>query len=108
MKVILFLFSIYFLSLHMIPCNDANVESHDAVARVEADGDLEDHKNHDPKDQCSPFCPCNCCSVHVITYEFQILDFQHIPEIKTKISSYNNPLYDGYNDSILQPPRLNS
>jgi hypothetical protein len=92
----------------MIPCNDANVESNDDVAQMEASGDLQDHENHDHEDQCSPFCPCNCCSVHVITYEFQIIDFQFITEIKTKISSYINPLYDGYNGSILEPPQLNS
>ncbi len=74
----------------MIPCNDANVESHDDVAQMEPSGGLQDHENHDHEDQCSPFCPCNCCSVHVITYEFQIIDFQFITEIKTKISSCSN------------------
>jgi hypothetical protein len=92
----------------MVPCNDANVESHDDVAQIAATESFEDHENHDHEDQCSPFCPCNCCSVHVITYELDGPDFEYIQDINTKISSYVNPLYDGYNGSILQPPQLDS
>jgi hypothetical protein len=84
------------------------VESHDDVVQVEDAGDFEDRENHDHEDQCSPFCQCNCCSVPMVTFVFQSLEWIEIPEINIKISSYINPLYDGYNGSILPPPELNS
>jgi len=107
-KIILFLFSFYFLGLNIMPCNDADVDTHDDVEQIAEAGDCDDNESHDHEDECSPFCQCNCCSVHVITYEFQSLEIIEIPEINTQISSYINPFYDGYDGSILQPPRFNS
>ncbi|WP_405350940.1 DUF6660 family protein [Nonlabens sp. Asnod3-H03] len=105
MKVILFIFSIYFLGLNIMPCNDGNMEQHD---EVEQTVDIDDHDNHDHEDECSPFCQCNCCSVHVISFEFEPLEFIVLPVINSQISFYISPVYDGFDGSILQPPQLNS
>lgn len=95
-----------------MPCNDVDGQSHDEVEQVVDAGDCDDLQDHDHEDEdeddCSPFCQCNCCSVHVITYSFETQELTDIPEINTHISSYISPFYDGYDGSILQPPQLNS
>ncbi len=88
-----------------MPCNDADVETHDQTEKI---SDHDSHDSHDHEDKCSPFCQCNCCSIHVITYNLEVLELVEIVAINTQNSSYINPFYDGYNGSILQPPRLNS
>jgi hypothetical protein len=91
-----------------MPCNDAASQSHEDIEQVVTDGDCNDHEEGDHEGECSPFCQCNCCSVHVITYKFDTVESVDFLKINTDISSYLNPFYDGYDGSILQPPQLNS
>lgn len=105
MKIILFIFSIYFLGLNIVPCNDGTIETHDDV---EQNIDTDHHDDHDHEDECSPFCQCNCCSIHVISSTSDIIEYHVILDIKSPIPFYINPIYDGFNGTILQPPQLNS
>lgn len=88
-----------------MPCNDGNIEVHEDVEQTVDKGD---HDDHDHEDECSPFCQCNCCSIHVISFEMETIEFAILPQINSQISFYITPIYDGFDGSILQPPQLNS
>ena len=105
MKIIISIFSIYFLALNIMPCNDGKIKMHDDMEQTV---NIDDHDGHDHEDECSPFCQCNCCSVHVISFVFEPLELSISPKINSHISFYISPIYDGFDGSILQPPQLNS
>ncbi len=109
MKFIWFIFSIYLVSLSLLPCND--VDECTDFAKTEL------HKNHsqDKKsdtqrnDQCAPFCSCACCGVN--GFQFQ----SHISKEEKKFSfayTKKQPILYVFNNykiiylGIWQPPKL--
>lgn len=63
MKFIIGLFALYLLTLAMVPCTDTHSKS---VPEDELSWHVSDQDQHNHGDEtCSPFCTCQCCSVHV-------------------------------------------
>ncbi|WP_143167080.1 DUF6660 family protein [Mucilaginibacter sp. OK098] len=61
MKYLAFIFSIYFVLLALLPCQDRNeiaahVKIHAAVQQSHSGNDL------CGQETCPPFCSCTCCS----------------------------------------------
>ncbi len=106
MKLLLFIFSFYFLGLNVLPCGDPveGQQSGDHIEQSHNDGHEDEHE-----DFCSPFCQCNCCSVTVLNIDIAGSDVAATIPIEEKpLNYYTRPRYDGFLGSILQPPQLNS
>jgi hypothetical protein len=58
--------SVYFLGLNFVPCEDA-VQLSDSNSQFQQ---LKQEVDHSPInfDDCSPFCQCHCCHVHVTIF----------------------------------------
>src|SRR5690606_30090548 len=104
MNVCAYILSIYLLGLTLAPCGDSTSIhdlNQDPVA-VQLDSS---HGHGHSGDQCSPFCQCHCCHVHVVHFNSdpnQII----IPQT----SSLQSPHFDRHTLditlSILQPPKV--
>lgn len=100
MKLLACILTIYLLGLNFVSCNDLIPQkSETQITQVSAD------QNHDHQDDCSPFCQCHCCHVHVI--EINATAFS------TNQSELYKPLFfhrdnSGFElpKSFLQPPRV--
>lgn len=66
MKFLAIIFSIYFLGLNFVPCEDAVqlTESDSQFQQASLDEDLTPIN----ADDCTPFCQCHCCHVHVTNF----------------------------------------
>ena len=68
MKLFNLLFSLYFLSLTVVPCADEaffperNGTSHPTLAATDTHRHAHDDEN---SEHCSPLCFCGCCHVNV-------------------------------------------
>lgn len=60
MRYLTFIFSIYFILLALLPCQDRE----DMIASVTHVTIKKSHSENDEKGQeaCPPFCTCSCCS----------------------------------------------
>ena len=102
LKILAVILSVYFLCLGVVPCEDDVVlDKNDEVVQVDAAGGFAEHA----ADDCSPFCQCHCCHVHVVTVastSFEALDIS----ISTHI--IQNGQHTGFDlpDSHFQPPRV--
>ena len=102
LKILAVILSVYFLCLGVVPCeDDVVVDKNDEVVQVDAAGGYGEHA----ADDCSPFCQCHCCHVHVVTVastSFEALDLS----ISTHI--IQNGQHTGFDlpDSHFQPPRV--
>ena len=69
MKFLAVILSVYFLALNLVPCDDAPV-SQQETAEYEQ---LQQIEQHAPAaaDDCTPFCQCHCCHVHVVNMDVQ-------------------------------------
>ncbi|WP_051907736.1 DUF6660 family protein [Flavimarina sp. Hel_I_48] len=66
MKNLALLFSIYLLGLNVVLCEDNRIT-------LPADSNMQEitqDTQHLPadSDNCSPFCQCQCCHVHVVNF----------------------------------------
>ncbi|GGE97649.1 DUF6660 family protein [Flavobacterium limi] len=108
MRLAWFLFSIYLVSLALLPCNDiddcadfAKTELHKTHSQ--------DKKSETQNDQCAPFCSCACCGVH--GFQFQNYFYKeeknsHFTDNKKQTVFY---VYNNYKTiylGIWQPPKL--
>ncbi len=64
MKFLAIILSVYFLGLNFTPCDDAVTYDSEAEVSVVLDAD-QDHQESGGPDDCTPFCLCHCCHVHV-------------------------------------------
>lgn len=94
--------SIYFLGLTFMPCEDTVISS---LEETEFQAErIADHSGAHA-DDCSPFCQCHCCHVH-------ITGFENVPpeilvlEISTKTPDKKYELGDEIPHSFFQPPRV--
>ncbi|WP_425312224.1 DUF6660 family protein [Pedobacter antarcticus] len=107
MKFFLFIFSIYFLALSVMPCTDAcgmntnNTFKKDFIQRG---------NNHqsDNSSSCSPFCNCSCCRVNITSYSFKPFEIkQPKPTFIDKIIALRDfTLISFYSGSIWHPPKF--
>jgi hypothetical protein len=104
MKFFLFLFSIYLLALGCLPCADDKCLKDGTVIESKALHTSDCHG----EEVCSPFCICNCCSIHItaannIIHSAAPLQ-REIAEQQT--IAVHQPLITRAGNSIWQPPRL--
>ena len=106
MKIINLLLSIYLVALSCLPCADSEVVS--SAASSEVATHQEEHSHDKDTDLCSPFCVCNCCGVHVLSYAPQLL-FEPAPLavlLSQKEVFYISPTFSSFYGTIWQPPQL--
>lgn len=67
MKFFCYIFSLYFLVLSCLPCNDNEYELLPMAYQTEnVATDDHQHENHSHcNDFCSPFCACACCGMTI-------------------------------------------
>ncbi len=100
-KLVCILFSVYFISLAIIPCGDKD----DCNEYKQVQTSQTDHKEQHSDEACTPFCVCSCCATL-----FLIKDFH--PTI-TQVNS-TNTVYRSHPEfktssaiiPIWQPPKL--
>ena len=102
MKFLAVILSVYFLALNFAPCeDDASVCDNDTT-EISQHSDS-DH-DHGTSDDCSPFCQCHCCHVHVVQFNPIEISF-NVLDISTKQFLHFDSLGQDVNETILQPPR---
>lgn len=101
MKFLAVIFSVYFLSLGLIPCEDEAIDQ-DTTEFHQVD---QAHASGIAADDCSPFCQCHCCHVHITQFEGEEIKLI-TPEISNKIAQFRYEIGDGISPSFFQPPRV--
>lgn len=101
--ILTILFSVYLLSLMVLPCSEAHALE---AGRHRTESHSSDGHNHDAE-LCTPFCVCGCC-VTAIALQASI-DFEVIqPEVtySQTISNFYQSVESTFHGSIWQPPQL--
>lgn len=102
MKLLAILLSIYLVGLSLMPCEDS-IATNDQTPEIhQVDG--QDHSSSQP-DDCTPFCQCHCCHVHITQAQQQELSLA-TTEISRKIPEKNYRLGDDLPRAFFQPPRV--
>ncbi|MET7001448.1 DUF6660 family protein [Chitinophaga defluvii] len=95
----------YLSALLLVPCSDA-------INRCERGTPTSQRESHnhsqDKNDNCTPFCHCNCCSVSMATYNF------NLPELNIPLPAFSGQkvalrdfhFTSRYVGNIWQPPRI--
>ncbi|MGF7028751.1 MULTISPECIES: DUF6660 family protein [Sphingobacterium] len=96
----------YFLGLFLVPCSDAqNICETPKELSIE----IAHSHNQDTDDNCTPFCQCECCSVTVVSFNFELPGF--VIPIQTfsskKVIIRDSNFLSRYAGSIWQPPKFN-
>lgn len=72
MKFLTVIFSIYIFALSIYPCGDGCAESVYPSGSETAHVHVHEHMGHEHthdheegEDDCSPFCSCDCCGIHI-------------------------------------------
>ena len=103
MKIIAIILSFYVLALTAKPCIDDEKDM--AKHQTEFTQTSQDAHHHSDKDNCSPFCTCNCCATSVIFQEYlvQMNSFSFFEKQYFPVSNifFSDPLA-----SIWQPPKI--
>ena len=108
MRLLCLLFSLIILVQSGLPCKDEVI--HPVVTQfsntpTSTGLDKEKKSEQDQKDDCSPFCVCNCCST---SYVQQIHVVVAVPFLNYKLD-YPSPKPSKFTDVSLpvwQPPKL--
>lgn len=110
MKIANHIFTIYLLTLSLIPCGDGGggiieIANHLFGVVHQHVSDHEQHSNGCADDTCTPFCVCSCCSITTNIPTSASLTSNHITLISQKLPSYKSNFYpSGYNAAIWHPP----
>lgn len=56
-------------------------------------------------DDCSPFCQCHCCHIHITNFEGEDAELISL-EISTQVSAFRNDMGDDIPRSFFQPPQV--
>lgn len=105
MKWITAILSLYLVFLSSLPCSDIE-ETSPIHERTEFASD--NHSHEKQNDLCSPFCICNCCGTHVLSYQSaNIFEFK-VPSavISILLPSYKSVFISNFYGSIWQPPQI--
>ncbi len=102
MKWVLIIFSVYFLSLNILPCGDNAIEAESVQTEVSCADNAHDH---DKSHLCSPFCQCQCCHVHVISIDLETtLSFN--PDLSSELYNNKQGIILEIPYSFFQPPQF--
>jgi len=94
--------ALYFLGLNLVPCEDSGEFSGTDSHVQEISPDLEFSSSD--ADDCSPFCQCHCCHVHITN--FNVIPFVVIePLISTLIIQKGEISGQEISKFHFQPPR---
>ncbi|WP_434086990.1 DUF6660 family protein [Sphingobacterium faecium] len=103
MKILVYILSLYFIALTLIPCADqVQVFSYGQETGAR-------HVNHEDlnhTDNCSPFCICSCCSIVLNIEPITAISFVVIFLHSKGEIAYENNFYSFNDSSIWQPPQL--
>jgi len=102
MKFLAVIFSVYFLSLSFMPCDDEALVVGDATEFHQVD---QTQASGMAADDCSPFCQCHCCHIHITNFEGEDAELISL-EISTQVSAFNNDMGYDIPRSFFQPPRV--
>lgn len=108
MKLTWFLFSIYLVSISLLPCND--IDDCTSFAKTESHQNHSgDKKSDSQNDLCAPFCSCACCGVHGFQFQNHIFEEENnasCVDVKTRNDFYIFNNYKTIYLGIWQPPKL--
>ncbi len=85
-----------------MPCEDAVISGQDETQFQQVDIS---HHSGTHADDCSPFCQCHCCHVHITNFQDVAAELVSL-EISTEISDKQYDLGDDIPRSFFQPPRV--
>lgn len=103
MKFLAVILSVYFLGLNFLPCEDGLISLGDEHQQEQVEHT--DKHAPDAGDDCSPFCQCHCCHVHVVTSNNS--SFEPVaPVISTLIIQKIQDLGTEVHNTHFQPPRV--
>ena len=101
LKMLAAILSLFFLMLSVLPCSDKAPGEKLKLEQVAAS----DCDNPEAGDLCSPFCHCQCCSMHYIS--FNVFMFK---VIKPEDPQASFAFFDDQEQEVLhsfhQPPRV--
>ncbi|WP_371199638.1 DUF6660 family protein [Flavobacterium sp. ASV13] len=105
MKYICTILTLIFITLSAIPCADS--QSNALSTSHVSFSDSSSHKKQS-KDDCSPFCTCNCCrTILCLDFGSQIAkEVIASSPIRKKQQSYVSVAYSRFHGSIWQPPKI--
>ena len=94
--------AVYLFAIFLVPCHDAweieKINNKQNIEKASCDAAHE-------KDDCSPFCSCNCCSMSVMVnpiVHFSLINFYSWADNFTPYQSSHST----FHHSIWQPPKL--
>ncbi|MDP2338873.1 MAG: hypothetical protein Q8N05_20965 [Bacteroidota bacterium] len=102
MKFFACIFSLYLLSLSIVPCVDEAMGN--ALHQIEFSSDTTGNLPND-FDECSPFCTCNCCVSPVVILQYYI-QFDCFYFIQNHPTEYSQNYFSTIGSAIWQPPHL--
>ncbi|WP_146171078.1 DUF6660 family protein [Sphingobacterium faecium] len=103
MKIFVYILSLYFIALTMVPCADHEQES-SAVQTAEYK-DIH-HNEEEHVDYCSPFCICSCCSTVLNIEHNTMISFVTVLLHSKDEIAYESTFYSFDYSSIWHPPQL--
>ena len=103
MRLVALILAFFFIGLSFIPCADTDLSQENSISISVSQTD---HDDDDPEaDLCSTFCICHCCHSHFVAeHNFYSSEIKH-PEA-TNNTCYSDLLTDGFQMSVLQPPKV--
>ncbi|MGB7784890.1 MAG: DUF6660 family protein, partial [Salinimicrobium sp.] len=98
------IFSLYFLGLNLVPCEDTVTNS--AAAEQSQEIHTADQHSSPATDNCTPICLCHCCHVHVVQHNAD--DFQPVADlpVSTLIIQRGQSSGEEIPHDHFQPPRV--
>lgn len=110
MKIAIHMFTIYMLTLSLVPCGDENggiIEIANHILGIEHIH-VSDHDQHSSgcgDDTCSPFCACSCCSIPIdIPVKLPVLKEYLLLMSTDKPLFYSDFIPSSFIHSIWHPP----
>jgi hypothetical protein len=100
MEIVFRLFIIYFFSLSLLPCNEAEA----AVVYATVSGTAGQDHGHQHEEDCPPTCTCACCHHYFVKHADKIAAREVI--VITHFTIHDiSPLAE-MDHAVWQPPRL--
>lgn len=101
-KLVTFIFALFLFGSSVSPCSDnQDIAQLTEVSFLSMSGG----GDHGPStDFCSPLCVCHCCHSHLVVQQLFFNNFGKVP-LPTQTNLYTDPLTEGFEGSILQPPQ---
>lgn len=107
-KFLWLLFSIYLLSISVLPCTD-DIECHEKASTTYTSSNEPHQNHHHDTEQCTPFCSCSCCGVVTISHKlvyFDVVEKVGYPLPSKTFSTYSSAYLQGFLSNIWHPPKV--